>query len=138
MAHIARTLTPTIGLIALIGLTSCLKPNPLAQIELAGDDDDATDTGTSDDPMSDLLDGTCQSPPEIEVACGECLIETCCTSLGPCGEDPICVCEAACVFTGESQPVCRVLCSAMTPGDPEPLAPLLQCADQNCPDCFVE
>lgn len=139
MSSITRTLACMVGLVGMIGLSACLKPNPLLDIELAGDGQTDTDTDTDDDPQPDLLDsGACESPPEIELECGLCLIGSCCTSLEPCGDDPICVCETACVFTGENPQMCRILCSAMTPSDPEPLAPLLQCAEQQCPDCFVD
>lgn len=139
MSTLARILA---GMIALLGPSACLKPNPLAQIELAGDD--TTDTGSDSDPstssLSDMLEpsdtgAACDAPPELEPACGACLVASCCTSLAPCGDDAACVCLADCLFGGGSENQCRNLCDEK-PADVEPLAPLLSCATQDCPDCY--
>lgn len=139
MPTFARILAPAI---VLLSTTACLKTNPLVW-ELAdeayGDGDTDTDTGTeeSGDPPVDLLDGVCEVPPELEPGCGACLAESCCTSLGSCGEDAVCVCLADCLFMGDSENTCRSLCGKK-PTDVRPLAPLLACAMQDCTDCFVE
>lgn len=98
-----------------------------------------SDTDTTDSTETTETTGTqpCTAPPEFESECGACLAASCCTSLEPCGEDLICVCLADCLFAGESENTCRMLCGKK-PSDVEPLAPLLACANQDCSGCFTE
>jgi hypothetical protein len=141
MAILARIFA---SLVVLLGTTACLKTNPLVW-ELAdeayGDSETDTDTAESSDP--DMLDtstasdsdGVCEAPPEFEPECGTCLVENCCTSLEPCGDDPICVCLADCLFAGHGENDCRMQCGGM-PMDVLPLAPLMNCSAQDCAHCF--
>ncbi len=132
--------------ITLLGASGCLKPNPLAQQFADGETDSGetdsggTDSGETDSGLPDLPDstdsGTCEAPQELEPTCAACLVESCCTSLVPCGEDPVCVCLADCLFAGASDNECRMLCGEK-PQDVGPLAPLLSCAMTDCPTCFV-
>ncbi|MFV8755000.1 hypothetical protein ACNOYE_31000 [Nannocystaceae bacterium ST9] len=109
-------------------------PEDVGTTDTTSSDTDSSDTGSSDTGSSDTA--ACETPPELEAGCGACLAASCCTSLSPCGDDPICVCLADCKFAGMSNNQCKMLCGKK-PADVEPLAPLLACATQDCPDCFA-
>jgi hypothetical protein len=120
--------------IVLLGPLACLKPNPLVE-QLADEaygDGDETDDGTDADMPAD---GVCEAPQEFEPECGACLVDGCCTSLGPCSGDPVCVCLVDCLLMGGSDNQCRSECGAK-PSDVDPVAPLMSCAMHDCPDCF--